>query len=343
MPTRALVMSAVVGLLVAAPLLAQTAPCGRAVVVASKDGKADEERFLPAPLEHVKASALRALPALGAKLEEKNAIVKTEDGVTLNAASDWSAFNESGLLNVWRYTNKTAGVKGRFAETALGKFVIQLRPGAEQGTAGTHVKISFRKVWRNRPNGATPLMEEIACLSGLLGTSDPLVNPRGPAQAAEPPSESGDLVLPEGTPVKVILRDPLYSKDVLKLKKEGQDIKIAFEVAADVTIDDVPVIRRGALAVGRLTDAKAPGSFGHSAVLTFVIEQVTATDGQSVVVTGAIEKQRNKDNADYGTAGGGLAGLLLSGWLTKGAGALVRAGTTYDVEVSQACTIKVGN
>jgi hypothetical protein len=119
--------------------------------------------------------------------------------------------------------------------------------------------------------------------------------------------------------VRIILRDPLYS------------IKIAFEVAADVTIDGVAVIREGALAVGRLTESKAAGSSGHSAVLTFAIEQATATDGQSVAVTGTIEKQRNKDvkvqSGGYDLRCRGVTGLHHQGRqvTTRGRGGVSRS------------------
>jgi hypothetical protein len=132
----------------------------------------------------------------------------------------------------------------------------------------------------------------------------------------------------------------LHSKDVLKVG--GLSLKIVFETATDVVIDGVPVIRKGALAVGRVTDSKAPGSFGRSAAMSFVIEQVTAIDGQTVVVTGATAKKRNKDVYVDPPANSGAAGPLLTGLLTKGSGALVRAGTTFDVEVAKDCAIKVG-
>jgi hypothetical protein len=47
-------------------LSAQTPPCGIAIL--RTEGSAVETRFIPAPPDHVKASVLRALPALAAKV-----------------------------------------------------------------------------------------------------------------------------------------------------------------------------------------------------------------------------------------------------------------------------------
>jgi hypothetical protein len=318
---------------------AETPPCGRALVVVSKDGKASEERFVAAPVEHVQASAVRALPAVGAKLEEKDGIVSTGGGVRLRAVSDIARFSDRTLYSLWKNTNKSAGVKGIWGGTTVGKWVIELTSATAQGTPGTNVKISFDKKVGWSANGATPLIEEIACLSGLLSTSDPVADPRGVGQADEP-GGAGELALPEGTPVKVVLREPLYSKDLGG--KGGPDLKLVFEVAADVAIDGVPVIRKGALALGKITDSKGPGSFGRSAELKFVVEQVIAVDGEPVVVRGAVETQRSKDVSTAAVPNYGAAGVLLGGLLSKGSDALVRAGTAYDVEVSAARTVKAG-
>jgi hypothetical protein len=335
-----------VGFLSATPLLAQTAPCGRTVVVADIQSRPSEARFLPAPPEHVKACALKALPAVAAVLER-------EEGLTLTAKTDsGGSMRQGGLFQAWMATNKAAGVKGIGRGTLFGEFAIELRPETRDGVSGTNIKIDFRRKTMggvgSSKNGATPLIEEIACLSGLLSPSDPLANPRGFINTADP-IEDRTVTLPEGTPLKVILRDPLNSKDVVK---KGKDTQVVFEVAADVSVDGVPLIRKGALGLGRFTDVKAAGRFGRSADLAFVIEHVTAVDGQSVAVTGAAERQRNRGtklatpDQFVGVAGGSVTlavgGSLLAGFLTKGFETVIRAGTTFDVEMSGAQTIRVG-
>jgi len=315
------------GFFSATPLLAQTAPCGRAIVAVAKTDKEKEERFLPAPPEHVKACAIRALPAVAAHLDK-------DDGLVLKVVigrGDWAG---------WMDANRKAGVKGLAAGTVVGSYAIELRPESRDGIAGTSVSIAFSKIKVGgvgvSRNGATQFMEEIGCLSGLLSQSDPLANPRGLVNTADP-IEDRTASLPEGTPLQVILRDPLSSKDVVK---KGKETQIVFEVAADVSVDEVRLVRKGALGIGRFTDVKAKGGFGRSASLEFVIDQVTAVDGQSVAVTGAVERQRQRDLAS-GT--GGQVGLLplLFGFLTKGSEAILRAGTTYDVETSGTYMIRV--
>jgi len=100
------------------------------------------------------------------------------------------------------------------------------------------------------------------------------------------------------------------------------------------------VIRKGALGLGRFAgDARAAGYAGQSADLRFVVDSVTAVDGQSVAVMGAVQRQNPRDQrvlpgqstAFYAAA------LFVKGWET-----VVRAGTSADVEVSGTYSIKVG-
>jgi hypothetical protein len=226
--------------------------------------------------------------------------------------------------------------------------MIELRPESRDGVAGTNVTISFKKPWRNNygagKNAATPLIDEIDCLSRLLSRADPLASPRGPGPT-DAPTDERTLTLAEGTPLKVILRDPWFSKDIAKA---ASPVQLVFEVAADVNVEDATVVRKGALGVGRFTQVKAATGFGKGATMGFVIDHVTAVDGQSVSVVGATEGGKGGGvNAGAGSsffvnygAAGGVAGVLGAMW-TKGYDALLRAGTTFDVEVSGTQTIRV--
>jgi hypothetical protein len=320
---------AVLCLLTVIPAVAQTAPCGRTIVAVAKTDKAKEERFLPAPPEHVKACTLRALPAVAAHVDKDNGLVLK----VVIGRGDWLA---------WLDANRKAGVKGLAAGTVAGSYAIELRPETRDGIAGTSVSIAFSKIKVGSagvsPNGATQLMEEIGCLTGLLSQSDPLANPRGFASPSEP-TDSRPLTLPEGTPLQVILRDPLSSKEIAN-KETAKAKQILFEVAADVCVDGVPVIRKGALGLGRFTaDAKAAGRAGRSADLRFVVDSVTAVDGQLVPVTGAVQRQnpRNQQPPPGQSLEFRTAALFVTGWET-----IVRAGTTADVAVSERHSIKVG-
>jgi len=326
---------AVLCLLPVVPAFAQTAPCGRIIVAVTDKDSPKEERFLPVPPEHVRTCALKALPVVGAKL-------KGEDGRVLKAETDW----RGGLWDTWIAANRNAGVKGANAGTLQGSWTIELSPETRDGVAGTAVKIDYRKIaLGTNKNGATPLMEEIACLSGLLSPSDPLTDPRG-LLASPSPTEPGTVTLPEGTPVKLLFHDPVFSKDVFqkdKEKKTTTGAQLVFEVAADVRIDGAVLIRKGALGVGRFTeDAKATERFGRSASLTFVIDHVTAVDGQPVAVVGAVERQRQRDVVLSSPTQSGVLGFYFISALTKGSEALIRAGTAYDVETAGPHTVRVG-
>jgi hypothetical protein len=328
------------GIVTTAPLLAQTAPCGRTVVVADKEsGRPTEERFIPSPPDHVEALTLKALPAVGAVLEQK-------DGLTLKAKSDGkpsgSIKGSFGRYGAWYNANKLAGVKGVMAGTTVGKWTIGLHPETRGANAGTNVKISFDSSgFGASKNAALPLMNEIDCLCGLLSRADPLANPRGTGGSVGS-TEGLTLALAEGTPLKLILRDTWYSRDAAKTAGEAQ---LVFEVAADVVVEGAALVRKGALGVGRFVQVKGASGGGKGARMEFVIDHVTAADGQSVPVLGATESRQGKGmntstpNFSMGAVGGALSAV--AELLQKGYETLIRAGTTFDVEVSGTHSIKV--
>ena len=311
-------------------LFAQTSPCGRDIVAVG--GSSTEERFLEAAPNHVKASLVRALPVVAAKLEK-------DQGMKMRAKTDIK------LLKSWNRRNKEAGIDGfsRHGIGGMGKFEIELKPTVKDGKEGTQVRIDFHKnklVGRSGSSEqATPLMEETTCLVGILSDFDPVANPRGPAGAI---TVSGDFELPEGTPIKLLLRDYIYSKNIKKRKDEA----IAFEVAEDIEVADVTVVRKGALAVGRFTaETEGAGGYRKAGELEFLIEGVNAVDGQALEVAGASEGARGagKENTIAKTlritfTDGGWA----FGWASKGVEALVRAGTAFDVQTVKGYTIHVG-
>jgi hypothetical protein len=322
------------------PLFAQTAPCGRTVLVADKEsGSPTEERFIPSPPDNVEAFALKALPAVGAVLAKK-------DGLILKARSDGrpsgSLKGNFGRYGAWYNVNKLSGIKGLMAGTTLGTWTIELHPETRDGSTGTNVKISFdRQGVGSSKNAALPLLNEIDCLCGLLRRVDPLANPSG-VGAKVGSTEERTLTLPAGTPLKVVLRDPWYSRDAAKTAGKAQ---LVFEVVSDVVVEGAALVRRGALAVGRFTEVKGASGGGKGARMEFVIDHVTTVDGQSVPVLGGTESLKGlgvntpAPNFNMGAVGGGLAAV--ADLLAKGYETLIRAGTAFDVEVSGTHSIKV--
>jgi hypothetical protein len=318
--------------LLAGSIQAQSPPCSRAVITV--EGPPRESRFLPAAPERVKASVLRALPAIGAKVEK-------QDALQLEARMD------PDLYQSWNTRNQVAGVNGKFKHGtgAWGSFVIDIQPATENAVSGTRLQVEFRK---NKMRGragksgyARPLIQEVACLAEVLSPSDPLQNPTGIIEPGRSPKQKVEL--PKGTPVKLLLREFLYSRDI----KKRTDQLVLFEVAADLVVDGAAVIRRGALGKGKFVDAKSAGVYERSGELAFAIESVTAVDGQSLPVTGAKEDTHGS-RSDFRQSGTGrkiarIAFYRGAGFLMKGTEAGIRAGTSYDVEVSETYTVQAGN
>jgi hypothetical protein len=307
------------------PLRAETPPCGIAIV--QTEGPNTDERFVAAPPEHVKAALLKALPALGAKVEK-------DEGLHIKAEPDM------GLRQSIQQKNKDSGVRGKYAGLgALGKFTIDLREATQDGVKGSLLHIEFHKngfVGRLGGEGyAQPLAEETACLTKLLSTNDPASNPRGlEVNDAGLPHQ---VTLPDNTPLKVLLRDPLYSK---KLEKESLGQNVNFEVAEDVVVDGSILVRRGALATGHFTDVEKTKKAGRHAEIEFAFDSVTTVDGQKIPVSAPNEQARG---GRHSQAMSNAAQVGAIGFLAKGSDVFIRAGTTYDVEVSGEHTVQTGH
>jgi len=309
---------------VASPLSlsGQTPPCGVAVLQ-SADGPKTDERFLPASPELVKQDILKALPALGY-------IVRKDQGLHIEALQDIRR------VHSLRETSADAGGRGIDAGIISGPVVVDIKEANQAGTQGSQLSVEFRSGFLgHKGSNAGPLAAETECLVKLLGTNDPSKNPRG--DAPEKSSAARAITLPAGTPVKVLLFAPMYSKDY---KKDNVGRPIQFEVAEDVVVDGATVFRRGALAVAHLTDFKNAGGYGRHATLEFTFDSATGVDGQQVPVTGEIQEIKGGRTSDQLQSTAKVQ--LALGWLIKGADILVRAGTEYDLEVSGQSLIQTG-
>lgn len=320
-----LVLSSLVLVVASTGLLRpQTPPCGKAIV--QTEGPKNYEQFVPAAPEQVKAAVLKAVPALGAKVHKDEGLhVETED--------------DTALRQALQQTNRDSGVRGSYAGTgAMGKIIIDIRETAQGSEKGSLLHVEFHKngfVGRMGSEGySKPLVEETACLVKLLGPYDPVKNPRG--QDSQASSTAHTIILPEGTALKVLLLDPLYSK---KLEKKGREQPIQFEVAEDVVIDGVTVVRRGALATAHLAELKKSKLAGRHAEIDFAFDAVTAVDGQLIPISAEDERARGGRHNET------ARNLMISpaiGWMAKGSEALIRAGTAYDVAISGGHTVHAG-
>ena len=303
-----------------------------------------DDRYVPATPEHVKAAALLALPALAAKVQKVN-------GLHIESDTDGEL-----AKSAWR-TDQDDGVHGILAHGLgiFGHFRIDIKPETRDGIAGAllHVDFYTSRYYAGNDRYTTPMAEamarETACLATILSFNNPPTNPRGVLRGG--PSTGTDVsrsvVVADGTPIKVQLFEPLYSKE---LKKNSARQGVQFEVAADVKVHGVTVVQRGALALGHFTRVEKAESRGRNGEVDFAFDSVTAMDGQNLPLTRAEVKSRGGPNDTDATklilatgvqlaAGNPLVGLL---WLVNGKEAFIRAGTSFDLEVSGERTVEAG-
>jgi len=315
-------MTLITTLLTGACLLAQTAPCGKSVI--RPGGESTEDRFLPAPLEHVKVCTLLALPAV-------DALPYMYSGGNHIDAKLFPAFREAS-------SSPTFGSKGFKGGAGMGTIHVDLSPATQDGVAGTRLQVQFvkNKIVGAAGSGkyATPLADEIACLVTLLSPVDPLKNPRGEEQSPAQ-STQRQVTLLSGTPVKVALRGILYTP-VFSKNPEAKDV--TFQVVEDIRVDGIVVIRKGALAKGKITDISKSGHFGKAASFRLTVESVTATDGQEIpLVIPPLEAQAS--SAELEIAVGTMVWGPLGAFLARGHEIFVRAGTTWDIPTAKEATI----
>jgi len=299
-------------------LRSQTAPCGRTVIRVG--GEKEEERFIPVPFEYAKESVIRALPAVAARPAK-------EEGNHLEAKID---------ANLWGALKNTAfGSEGFKGNAAIGTLHIDLVGGTKDGVTGTTLKVSFSKHGLGSGRYAAPLLDETACLASLLSPNDPSANPTGSVRLASS-SVPTDVPLTAGKPVKVALLNYLYTGD---FPKKTSTVDVVLQVIDDVQADGVVVVRRGALAKGKITDWNGPKSYGRGGSFRFVVESVTAVDGQDVQLAADAVQEKGGTKGDVART---LAFTgLLGGLATRGRDVLIRAGTSWEIPTSKDVVVKV--
>ena len=170
----------------------------------------------------------------------------------------------------------------------------------------------------------------------VLSQTDPTANPRGVA-AAPTQSSPRAVTLKAGTPVAVALLNYLYTKEV---QKGTTEMDVLLEVVEDVQVDGVVVIRKGALAKGKISGLTKSKTYGRKAAFTFAVESATAVDGQEVLL--ASDTVQRKGTSTAGVAATLAMNGVVGGLFAKGEEGLVRAGTLWDLPTAKESTIQVG-
>lgn len=139
--------------------------------------------------------------------------------------------------------------------------------------------------------------------------------------AAAPKPVTRTVTLPAGTTV------PVRLTETLETGKTQPDAVFHASLAADLTVDGVTAIPRGANVLGRVIDAKDATHYAGSSVLTIELTQVSANGQTFHLVTDPYTQQgkgRGKNTAEK-VGGGAAIGALIGALAGGGKGAAIGA------------------
>lgn len=131
-----------------------------------------------------------------------------------------------------------------------------------------------------------------------------------------------ETVVPDGTPIKLRLNEPLHSGR----NKVGQGVSLT--VVDDVLIDGKVVVEAGARASGRVLLADSKRSMGRGGKLDFTAEKVTISDGRMVNLRPT--EQGGKGNGSGVKTGLVTAGIAVLFWPAAPVALLIKG---KDVEI----------
>lgn len=217
--------------------------------------------------------------------------------------------------------------------------IRMLRAGLSEGTVAQAVSSAAAVAFDTSPDGLIALKtagvpESVISLmitrelqAGASGADAPS------AAAPSAPAAATEVEVPDGTPVPLRLTAAASSAT----SKTGDPLR--FTVPSDVRIGNVIVIRRGAEAIGKVSEARPSGRFGRAGSLKFEIESVTGGDGKPVRVrfTRDLKGSGNLKNTMDVAAGaakgdtGSVVDSAAKQVLAKGSEVSVRSGTQYEV------------
>ena len=145
-----------------------------------------------------------------------------------------------------------------------------------------------------------------------------MMDPAGTTESA------GAVTIPDGTEVKLLLKNPLSSATA------QPEQRIEFTASEAVVVHGVTVIEKGAPAVGHVTEAQPKKGFGRKGKLNFSIDTVQSTSGENI----RLRSSKTASGSDsYGKAG--VVTLLTGplGALVKGQDVEVPAGTAFTIYI----------
>ena len=145
------------------------------------------------------------------------------------------------------------------------------------------------------------LITAILCPGLVLAQSPPTssdaTNPvqLSSAEGLPPPSQKRELKIPAGTPLEI---ETAYTIDSQYVRPEDL---ISFRVVVPVRVDGTTVIERYSLVTGRVVEAKRGGHWGKAGKLSWIMQDVVATDLTRV----PLQATDGATNRTTGTSHGG--------------------------------------
>jgi uncharacterized protein DUF2846 len=134
-----------------------------------------------------------------------------------------------------------------------------------------------------------------------------------------------EIVITEGTPIKVITAAEITSKQA------KPNDPVPFTVDEDVVINGQVVVRKGTEAIGSVVNAEKGGYMGKSGKLAVQVESTKTVDGQPIKLRAAKGKEGD-DNTTSVMALSFISPLFL---FKKGGEAKIAAGTPVTVYTAQ--------
>ena len=142
-----------------------------------------------------------------------------------------------------------------------------------------------------------------------------------------------EMTIPDGTEVRLLLKNPLSSATA------QPEQRIEFTASDAVAVHGTTVIAKGAPSVGHVTEAQPKKGFGRKGKLDFTIDTVQAVSGENI----RLRSSKTAAGADsYGMAG--VVTLLTGplGALVKGKDVEVAAGTEFTIYIDGDRKIAIG-
>jgi hypothetical protein len=161
----------------------------------------------------------------------------------------------------------------------------------------------------------------------------PVASPAAAPTAAQPPAISATaalasnvIVLPDSTPVKLSLSQALSSASAT----QGQVVE--FRVAEDVVVNGSVVIKKDALALGKVTFAQGKRHMGRAGSIDIEADKTHAVDGTKVEL-----------HAEEGSKGKSKAGAMSAGMLITATGVGAPIGALWLLKHGKDATIPAGS